>query len=70
MEYLQTLCFAGVNSKRRDFQQERRKEKKAIAAVYVAIEICVSRQLPSNYQRNSVATTFPVVQHQNLIVDN
>ena len=24
MEYLQTLCFAGVNSKMRDFQQERR----------------------------------------------
>ena len=35
MEYSPTWCFVGFNSKRR---------KRAIAAVYVATEFCVSQQ--------------------------
>ena len=38
MEYLQILCFAGVNSKRRDFQQERREKKIAIAVVSIVTD--------------------------------
>ena len=43
MEYLHTLCFVGVNSKMRDFHQERR-EKQVIAAVSIATKFGVSRQ--------------------------
>ena len=43
MEYSPTLCFVGFNSKRRKFQQ-RKKRKRAIATIYVATEFCVSRQ--------------------------
>ena len=45
MEYSPTLCFAGFNSKRRKFQQERR-EKRAIAAAYVVTKFFVSGQTP------------------------
>ena len=38
MEYLQTLCFVGVNSKRRDFKQEIR-ENTTIVAVFVTTDI-------------------------------
>ena len=44
--------------------------KTTIATVYVATEICVSRQISSNHQRNHVAITFTVSQDHNIIVDN
>ena len=43
MDYSPTLCFAGFNSKRREFQQKN-KIKRAIAAIYVVTEFCVSRR--------------------------
>ena len=57
MDYLQTLCFAGVNSKRRDFQQERR-EKTAIVAVSVATEHL------RKWLKNYVAIIFSMLQHK------
>ena len=53
MEYLQSLCFAGVNSKMRDFQQERR-EKIVTAAVFVSTEFNVSRQTAREQCRNNI----------------
>ena len=43
MEFLQTLGFAGFNSKMKKFQLERRK-RRAIAVVSVATELYMSRQ--------------------------
>ena len=63
MEYLQTLCFAGVNSKRRDFQQEKR-EKTTIAAVSVATDFLGRDKRLSKWLENCVATIFSVSQHR------
>ena len=63
------LCFAGVNSKMRDFQQERR-EKEQLQQSMLRLKFVCRDKLLSNYQRNSVTITFPVLQHHNLIVDN
>ena len=43
MEYSPTLCFTGFNSKAKKFQKKK-KIKRAIAAVYVTTEFCVSRK--------------------------
>ena len=69
MEYLQTLCFARVNSKRIDFKQEKR-EKEQLQQSMSQLKFVCRDKLPSNYQRNRVAITFPVSQQHNLIVDN
>ena len=69
MENLQTLCFAGVNSKRRDFQQERREKEERQQSMSRLKFVCRDK-IPSNYQRNRVVTTFPMSQHHNMIVDN
>ena len=63
MEYLQTLCFVGVNSKRRDFQQERR-EKPAITAVFVSTDFLGHDKRLSKWLENCVATIFSVLQHK------
>ena len=63
MEYLQTLCFAGVNSKRKDIQQER-KEKIAIAAVSVMTDFLGRDKRLSKWLENCVATIFSVSQHR------
>ena len=44
MEYSPTLFFVGFNSKMREIP-ETKKRKRAIAAVYVATESCVSRKI-------------------------
>ena len=64
MEYLQTLCFAGVNSKRRDFEQEKKEKKTAIVAVSVAIEFLGRNKRLSKWLENSVATIFSLLQHK------
>ena len=43
MDYLPALCFVGFNLKN-DKNPAIKKRKRAIAAVYVATEFCVSRQ--------------------------
>ena len=42
MEYLQTLCFAGVNSKRRDFQQERREKQQLQPRIKISVNTDIS----------------------------
>ena len=61
--WVNSLCFVGTNSKRRDFNK---KEEKKIAVIHVENEICVSRQnakqLPKKTRRNNiscVSTAFP-----------
>ena len=49
MDYSPTLCFAGFNSKRRKFQQERKEKNNCSSlcrdrVMCVATEFCVSRQ--------------------------
>ena len=45
MEYSPTLCFVGFDSKKKKKIPARKKRKRAIAAFYVATELCVSRQM-------------------------
>ena len=65
MEYLQTLYFVGVNSKRRGFQQERR-EKIEIAAISVATEFDVSRQTSKQRVRELCCNNILCVTTQDL----
>ena len=63
MEYLLTLCFVGVNSKRRDFKQERR-QNTTIAAVFVVTNFLGRDKGLSKWLENYVATIFFVSQHR------
>ena len=65
MEYLQTFCFVGNNSKRRDFQQERR-EKIAIAEVSVVTKFGVSRQTSKQMTRELCRKNIFYVATQDL----
>ena len=50
MEYLQTLCFSGFNSKKEKLPV-RKKKKRATRVVSVAIEFCMSRQTSKKMER-------------------
>ena len=63
MEYLKTLCFAGVNSKRERFPV-RKKIKTAIAAVSVMRDFLGRDKHLRKWIENCVATIFSVSQHK------
>ena len=66
MDYLQNSCFAGVNSKRIDFQQERKEKKTSIAAVSVAIEFVGPRQMSKQMARKLCRNNIFYVATQDL----
>ena len=63
MEYLQTLCFAGVNSKRRDLQQEKREKQQLQQSLSRQSSVCCDKRL-SKWLEKCVATIFFVSQHK------
>ena len=57
MEYLKTLCFAEVNSKRRDFQQERREKQELQQPLSRQSSVCrdkTSKQMARELCRNNI----------------
>ena len=64
MDYLQTLCFAGVNSKGRF--PVRKKRKKTIAIVSVTIEFAGSRQMSKQMARKLCHNNILCVATQDL----
>ena len=65
MDYLQTLCFARVNSKNERFPV-RNKRKTAIAVVFVAIEFAGSRQTSKQMARKLCHNNIFYVATQDL----
>ena len=50
MEYLQTLCFAGVNSKRKKIPAGK-KRKGATVEISIATEFCMSQQTSKQIEK-------------------
>ena len=62
MEYLQNLCFAGVNSKRGDFQQERREKQQLQQSLSQQSLVCHDKRLRE--MASYVVITFSMLQHK------
>ena len=68
MDYSPTLCFAGFNSKRRKFQQERREKEKL--QQFMSRQSSVYRdKRPSKWLRESDMTIFLLSQHKGLNIE-
>ena len=68
MEYSPTLCFAGLNSKRRKFQQERREKTQLQQSMSRQSFLCHDK-CPSKWLRKSVTTIFRMSQHKGLNIE-
>ena len=68
MDYSPTLCFAGFNSKRRKFQQERREKEQLQQFMSRQSSVCHDKRL-SKWLRKSVMTIFPLSQHKVLNIE-
>ena len=64
MDYLETLCFEEVNSKRRDFPRKKRKTE--IAALTVTTEFTGSRQTSKQMARKLCHNNIFCVATQDL----
>ena len=69
MDYSPTLCFAGFNSKRRKFQQERREKEQLQQSLLRKSPVCCNKR-PSKWLRKSVTTIFPLSQHKGLNIED
>ena len=63
MDYLQTLCFAGINSKRRDFQQEIREKQQLQQSLSQQSSLGRDKRL-KKWLENFMETIFYVSQHK------
>ena len=68
MEYLQTLCFAGVNSKIRYFQQERKEKHKLQQSLSRQSSVCCDKRL-RKWLENCVVTIFCVAKQDLKLAD-
>ena len=68
MEYSPTLCFVGFN-KKNEKTPTRKKRKRAIAELYVATELCVSRQMSNQIAKELCYDNISSVATQSLNID-
>ena len=63
MNYLQTLCFVGVNSKMRDFKQERKEKQQLQQSLSRQSSLGHDKRL-RKWLENCVEIIFSVSQHK------
>ena len=68
MHYSPTLCFAGFNSIRRKFQQERREKEQLQQSMSRQSSVCRDKR-PSKWLRKSVMTISLMSQHKGLNIE-
>ena len=63
MEYLQTLCFAGINSKRENFSKKEKKKRNCSSLSHDKA-LCVATNVQAIGRRSYVATKDSMLQQK------
>ena len=68
MDYSQTLCFAGFNSKRRKFSKKEEKNSNCSSLGHDRV-LCVVTNVKVKWLRKFVTTIFLLLQHKGLNIE-